>query len=543
MAREIQLARHTWNLLSHIESNADTINVERHLPTQFQLPPPKGEAGGSFPSYSNVTTPVSPRTQETDSSLFTRTIFSASDPSSATPQSPSSQFTHLIRHRFDTPRTEFSPMDSLTAINETEDNVLEPGTIVESRASHGSHDFSAHAANLPGIEKTTTTATSESTLLVRSRTLQSPTSSDKGKMGWRKLTGTKKESISASGDTSSLSSSFLESQKLDEIPLKSLVNSMKSVKGRFAKNINVYLSQNSTFALFWTHTTIHVWDVGTSPPTMKRAFSIDSTCLLAAVTKMYLAYVIGTRDNKLTGVIQVFQWKFPFVVFHELPACRYYVPLHESEDNGVSATLFRSSRRGDELVCITTWTQSGVPILAHPKEGNKTDVKAENASRHGRLGNRIQCASFSPSGAELAMVNDRGYLYQISNLDSSPMDVKRLATSKELTTKSDSFAMSYMTTTDEDTIIMAWVDAATGVANVKRVPVAAQGDITMTAPPMPQQPPSPKYELPESSRDPPRVHELPREAEPAPVKRNSKPAVELPTDPPRFLSRFRGITR
>ncbi|EER40712.1 conserved hypothetical protein [Histoplasma capsulatum H143] len=235
--------------------------------------------------------------------------------------------------------------------------------------------------------------------------------------------------------------------------------------------------------------------------------------------------------------------EFPFVVFHELPACRYYVPLHESEDNGVSATLFRSSRRGDELVCITTWTQSGVPILAHPKEGNKTDVKTENASRHGRLGNRIQCASFSPSGAELAMVNDRGYLYQISNLDSSPMDVKRLATSKELTTKSDSFAMSYMTTTDEDTIIMAWVDAATGVANIKRVPVAAQGDITMSAPLMPQQPPSPKYELPESSRDPPRVHELPREAEPAPVKRNSKPAVELPTDPPRFLSRFRGITR
>ncbi|KAG5291948.1 WD domain-containing protein [Histoplasma ohiense] len=637
MAREIQLARHTWNLLSHIESNADTINVERHLPTQFQLPPPKGEAGGSFPSYSNVTTPVSPRTQETDSSLFTRTIFSTSDPSSATPQSPSSQFTHLIRHRFDTPRTEFSPMDSLTAINETEDNVLEPGTIVESRASHGSHDCSAQAANLPGIEKTTTTATSESTLLVRSRTLQSPASADKGKMGWRKLTGTKKESLSASGDTSSLSSSFLESQKLDEIPLKSLVNSMKSAKGRFAKNINVYLSQNSTFALFWTHTTIHVWDVGTSPPTMKRAFSIDSTCLLAAVTKMYLAYVIGTRDHKLTlriinlidesvpvveyrmsstlwckcitvcpmenyvvigfensivrffkttdseppredrlhslfhrvctnctldtlsfsrdglvllastrnpkGVIQVFQWKFPFVVFHELPACRYYVPLHESEDNGVSATLFRSSRRGDELVCITTWTQSGVPILAHPKEGNKTDVKTENAGRHGRLGNRIQCASFSPSGAELAMVNDRGYLYQISNLDSSPMDVKRLATSKELTTKSDSFAMSYMATTDEDTIIMAWVDAATGVANVKRVPVAAQGDITMSAPPMPQQPPSPKYELPESSRDPPRVHELPRETEPAPVKRNSKPAVELPTDPPRFLSRFRGITR
>ncbi|KLJ11601.1 hypothetical protein EMPG_13224 [Blastomyces silverae] len=569
MAREIQLARRTWNLLSHLESNADTISVERHLPTQFLLPPPRAEAGNSFPSYNNnLASPVSPRSQELNSPHFARPMFAASERSSAAPLTPLSPFTPVIRHKFDTPRTEFSPMDSLTAINETEDNTLRPGSISESRASRGSHDYSAQGASLPGIEKTMTTATFESIPFVRSRTLQSPGSPDKGKSGWRKLTGTRKESISVSGDTSSLSSTLLESQRLDEIPLKSLANAMKSTKGRFTKNINVYLSQNSTFALFWTQTTIHVWDVGTSPPTMKRAFSTDSTCLLAAVTKMYLAYVIGTRDNKLTlriinlidastpvvehrmssalwckcitvcpmenyvvvgfensivrffkttdseppreerlhglfhrsctnctldtlsfsrdglvllastrnpkGVIQVFQWKFPFVVFHELPACRYYVPLHESEDNGVSAAVFRASRRGDELVCITTWTQSGVPILAHPQEGNKTEVKADHAGRHGKLGNRIQCAAFSPSGSELAMVNDRGYLYQISNLDSSPMDVKRLATSRELTAKSDSFAMSYMATTDEDAIIMAWVDATIGVAYVKRVPVAAQ---------------------------------------------------------------------
>ncbi|KAL2362758.1 hypothetical protein RJZ56_004341 [Blastomyces dermatitidis] len=636
MAREIQLVRRTWNLLSHLESNADTIGVERHLPTQFLLPPPKAEAGNSFTSYNNLTSPVSPRSQEIDSPHFTRPMFAPSERSSAAPLTPSSPFTPVIRPKFHTPRTEFSPMDSLTAINETEDNTLRPGSISESHA-RGSHDYSAQGASLPGIEKSMTTATFESIPFVRSRTLQSAGSPDKGKSGWLKITGTRKESISVSGDTSSLSSSLLESQRLDEIPLKSLVNAMKSTKGRFTKNINVYLSQNSTFALFWTQTTIHVWDLGTSPPTMKRAFSTDSTCLLAAVTKMYLAYVIGTRDNKLTlriinlidastpvvehrmpsalwckcitvcpmenyvvvgfensivrffkttdseppreerlhglfhrtctnctldtlsfsrdglvllastrnpkGVIQVFQWKFPFVAFHELPACRYYVPLHESEDNGVSAAVFRASRRGDELVCITTWTQSGVPILAHPQEGNKTEIKADHAGRHGKLGNRIQCAAFSPSGSELAMVNDRGYLYQISNLDSSPMDIKRLATSRELTTKSDSFAMAYMATTDEDAIIMAWVDATSGAAFVKRVPVAAQGDIMASAPPMPQKPASPKYELPESSRDPPRVHELPRQAEPLAPKKNVKPAVELPTDPPRFLSRFRGITR
>src|SRR5215469_15768414 len=43
MAREITLARRTWDLLKPLEVNADTINVERHLPSQFQLSPPKLE--------------------------------------------------------------------------------------------------------------------------------------------------------------------------------------------------------------------------------------------------------------------------------------------------------------------------------------------------------------------------------------------------------------------------------------------------------------------------------------------------------------------
>ncbi|ODH50361.1 hypothetical protein GX48_03476 [Paracoccidioides brasiliensis] len=630
MAREIQLALRTWDLLSHIESNADTISVERHLPTQFQLLPPKTESSSPFPSYNNLTNPGSPRPQDIISPNSAR--FERPTTALLTPSPP---FTPGIRHRFDAPRNEFSPMDSLTAINEIGDT-LGQANAADSQVSLGSPEFSSQGANLPKLEKNISTTTFESVPFFRSRTLQSPGVSDRGKSGWRKL-GTRKESIAASGDTSSLSSSLLESQKLDEIPLKSLANAMKSVKGRFAKNTNVYLSQNSTFALFWTQTTIHLWDVGTSPPTMKRAFSTDSTCLLAAVTKMYLAYVIGTRDNKLTlriinltdasapvveyrmsstlwckcitvcpmenyvvigfensivrffkttdseapredrlhglfhrncttctldtlsfsrdglvllastrnakGVIQIFEWKFPFVVFHELPACRYYVPLHESEDNGISAAMFRSSRRGDDLVCISTWTQSGVPILTHPQEGNKTEVK-DSTGRHGKLGNRIQCASFSPSGSELAMVNDQGYLYQITNLDSSPIDIKRLATSRELTTKSDSFAMSYMTMTDEDAIIMAWIDSSKGVAYVKRVPVTAQGDIEASMVAMPQKPPSPKYELAESGRDPPQMQELPRQVSLSLLpKRSVKPAVELPADPPRFLSRFRGMTR
>jgi hypothetical protein len=93
----------------------------------------------------------------------------------------------------------------------------------------------------------------------------------------------------------------LESQRLDEISLKALASSQKmSVRGRGAKSINVYLSQNSTYALFWTQPTIHLWDVGANPPIMKREISTDGNCVLAAATKMHLAYIVGTRDQKLT---------------------------------------------------------------------------------------------------------------------------------------------------------------------------------------------------------------------------------------------------
>ncbi|PGH17151.1 hypothetical protein AJ79_01289 [Helicocarpus griseus UAMH5409] len=636
MAREIQLARRTWDLLSHLQSNADTINVERHLPTQFYLPAPKSESGSSF-AYGNMTSPVSPRSQSIESPHFARPIFPPVDRSSSGTLAPSSPFSPISR----TPRsTEFSPLDSLTAVNEPVGTPEGPASVTESGESR---DYINQGGNLPGIEKTISGTTFDSFQPIRSRTVQTSGQPDKGKSSWMKipLTPRKTRPISASGDTSSLSSSLLESQRLDEIPLKSLVNAMKSAKAKSTRNINIYLSQNSTFALFWTQTTIHVWDVGTSPPTMKRAFSTESTCLLAAITKTYIAYVVGTRDNKLTlriinitdasaagveyrmssalwckciticpmenyvvvgfensivrffktteyetpredrlhslfhrncsnctldtlsfsrdglvllaatrnakGWIHTFQWKFPFVVFHELSACRYYVPLHESEDNGISAAVYRSSRRGDDLICITTWTQSGVPILAHPQEGNKTEIKPDSGGRHAKLGNRIQCASFSPSGAQLAMVNDKGYLYEISNLNASSMDVKRLATSKELTTKSDSFAMAYMSMPDEDAIVLAWFDATKGAAYVKRIPVASQGDIVAEIPPMPQPPPSPTYELPESSRRTPPQQELQREpsrqAGKLPSKKINKPAVELPTDPPRFLSRWRGTSK
>ena len=196
------------------------------------------------------------------------------------------------------------------------------------------------------------------------------------------------------------------------------------------------------------------------PPVETLSFSNDGLVLLGS-----------TRDPR-NGTIQIYSWSFPFLSFQELSSCRYHVPLHESEDNGVSSAIFRSGPGRDEnLICITTWTQSGVPVLIQPEEGLKNAIKTEISSRQGRLGSRIQCAAFSPSGRELALVNDKGHLYQISNLNSSPMEVKRMATSRELTAKSDSFAMTYMTFPDDEVIIMVWADSSRAAGYVKRIPV------------------------------------------------------------------------
>lgn len=197
------------------------------------------------------------------------------------------------------------------------------------------------------------------------------------------------------------------------------------------------------------------------PPVDTLSFSNDGLTLMAS-----------TRGQK-TGVIQLYLWRFPFNSFHELTSCRYSVPLHESEDNGISAALFRSGAEGqDNLICITTWTQSGTPILAQPRGGHKTPIRTETVGRSGKLGNRIQCAAFSPSGRELAMVNDRGHLYQISNLNSSPLDLRRIATSKELTVKTGAFAMGFVTLAEEEAIILTWTDSSKAIGWIKRIPIS-----------------------------------------------------------------------
>jgi hypothetical protein len=164
-------------------------------------------------------------------------------------------------------------------------------------------------------------------------------------------------------------------------------------------------------------------------------------------------------------------FRSPFQEFVEVPDCRYHVPLHESEDNGITSANIRPKRDGDEdLICITTWTQSGAPILVQPGAGHKVNIATTPSAHQRRLGNRIQTSAFSPSGKYLALVNEKGTLYEISKLNSSSMETQKLSTSKDLTAKSDSFGMAYMMVHDEETIVMVWAEQKAR-AYVKKVPL------------------------------------------------------------------------
>ena len=186
-----------------------------------------------------------------------------------------------------------------------------------------------------------------------------------------------------------------------------------------------------------------------------------------------LSLLASTRSAK--GVIQIYLWRFPFESFEELTNCRYSVPMHESEDNGISSAVMRSQQGAEGgLLCVTTWTQSGTPVLIQQNDGYRTEIKPLSSTTHGKLGNRIKCAAFSASGRELAMVNDKGNLYLVSNLNSKPIDIRRRATSKELTSKSCALAMSFMTLDSVETAVMLWVDASRGKVFMRRTLVGTR---------------------------------------------------------------------
>jgi hypothetical protein len=72
------------------------------------------------------------------------------------------------------------------------------------------------------------------------------------------------------------------------------------------------------------------------------------------------------------------------------------------------------------------------------------------------------------------MVNDKGHVFQVSNLNSSPMDVHRIASSKELTAKSESFTMSFMNLSEEEHVVVAWADSSRAAGWIKKIPVMSK---------------------------------------------------------------------
>jgi hypothetical protein len=45
---------------------------------------------------------------------------------------------------------------------------------------------------------------------------------------------------------------------------------------------------------------LSVWDVSTSPPTVRQSIPTEGSCVIAAVSKDFLAYIVGSRDRTLT---------------------------------------------------------------------------------------------------------------------------------------------------------------------------------------------------------------------------------------------------
>ncbi len=87
---------------------------------------------------------------------------------------------------------------------------------------------------------------------------------------------------------------------MEEIPIKGLLGSGLKAPNKAKTNIHVALSQSSSYGLLWSQSMIHVWDLGTTPPSQVQTIPTESTCILATVGRRYVAYVLGSRDQKLT---------------------------------------------------------------------------------------------------------------------------------------------------------------------------------------------------------------------------------------------------
>jgi hypothetical protein len=316
LMREVTVARNVWELLKPLEPDVDTVNVERHLSTQFQLGPPKVETGMPFHAgYGNFLSAGRHHSQDANTSTsLNRAMFQGTasrEMSRSIPQAPVMSPS--------SPGFSFLDTDAITSegmtSSESKGYFDNTGTIGSAGTSSSPTKpcTSSGEASLPSGDSVFTrspglppppsmsTVSFETASWSRSKTVPIVAPPDKGKSKWRsKLTGSRRE-VPSRVDSSSMSSGTLESAKVEEIQLKNLISPSKSSsKMKGSRNVNVVLSQNSTYALFWTQACINIWDISKSSPVLGRAIATESNCVLAAVSRMHLAYIVGTRDQKLT---------------------------------------------------------------------------------------------------------------------------------------------------------------------------------------------------------------------------------------------------
>jgi hypothetical protein len=307
MMRELTLIRETWESLKPLELNADTIDIERHLNTQFHLFPPRLETGIASYNFSGTQkSPAmdyySPPHSQHSLSDMVFTNRSRSLPQSLLSLSPTTSYQPSDASRTEVPSHHFSAISTTSSkatSRFTELLMKSTATSIDSPLSPGlKMNEVGSSLRLASVSNVTPDTDS----MGRKGLIALDTPPDKGKSKWRsKLTVSRKESTKGSYDSSSSTSSTLETQKLEAVSLKTLMSVSKGYsKGKNIKSINVNLSHNSTYALFWTQSILNVWDVSTSPPILVRALSPESTCLLVAVTKVHLAYIMGTSNQKLT---------------------------------------------------------------------------------------------------------------------------------------------------------------------------------------------------------------------------------------------------
>lgn len=271
-----------------MECNADSISIKRHVSSLFKLSPPK--VGPHVPFHYGEGINADADTQLLPETIY-RPPFSpepdrdlAASPISAnrSPINGPEHFSPISPEPAQHPT--FGPDPSTQEQKPLMSSIGEVVSPIDERVGSDQQHFRGPTPS-PGPEHS----------ILRAMTVSPAPGGSKSK--WPKFR-TRKPSI---GETKSLSSSTLEAQKPDEICLKNLTNAPKpGSKGKGVKDINVCLSQNSTHALFWTPPTIQVWDIGMSPVAPITITPTDGSCLLAAVTKTYLAYMIGSRDQKLS---------------------------------------------------------------------------------------------------------------------------------------------------------------------------------------------------------------------------------------------------